>query len=75
MYSEEAIKHFHNPHNYGKIKNPSAIGDIGNIRCGDIMKLYIKVSKKEIIEDIIRISYCFKDCHPLNSYSMDQYLT
>ena len=52
MYSEEVIKHFHNPHNYGKIKNPSAIGNIGNIRCGDIMKLYIKVGKKEIIEDI-----------------------
>ena len=52
MYSEEVIKHFHNPHNYGKIKNPSAIGNIGNIRCGDIMKLYIKVNEKDIIEDI-----------------------
>jgi len=52
MYSEEVINHFHNPHNYGKIKNPSAVGNIGNIRCGDVMKLYIKINKKEIIEDI-----------------------
>jgi len=52
MYTEKVINHFHNPHNYGKIKNPSAVGNIGNIRCGDVMKLYIKINKKEIIEDI-----------------------
>lgn len=51
MYSEKVIKHFHNPHNYGKIKNPSAIGRVGNLVCGDVMKLYIKV-KDNIIKDI-----------------------
>ena len=43
---------FKNPHNYGKIKNASGIGKVGNIVCGDVMWLYIKVDKKEIIKDI-----------------------
>ena len=52
QYNKEVMKHFHNPHNYGKIKNPSAIGKIGNIRCGDVLKLYIKINKEDVIEDI-----------------------
>src|SRR4030042_4113951 len=56
MYSEDVIKHFRNPHNMGKIKNPDGIGKIGNIICGDVMWLYIKVDKnrkgQEIISDV-----------------------
>ena len=55
-YSKKVLEHFKNPHNFGKIKNPSAIGEVGNIVCGDVMYLYIKVGKnkknEEIIEDI-----------------------
>ena len=55
-YSKKVLEHFRNPHNYGKIKNPSAIGEVGNIVCGDVMYLYIKVAKnkkgQEIIADI-----------------------
>jgi len=55
-YSKKVLEHFRNPHNYGKIKNPSAVGEVGNIVCGDVMYLYIKVTKnkkgQEIIEDI-----------------------
>lgn len=54
-YSKEVIKRFTRPKNFGEIKNADAIGKVGNPRCGDIMKLYIKVEKKggkEIIEDI-----------------------
>jgi len=54
-YSKEVIKRFTRPKNFGEIKNADAIGKAGNSRCGDIMKLYIKVEKKggkEIIEDI-----------------------
>jgi nitrogen fixation NifU-like protein len=55
-YSKKVLEHFRNPHNYGKIKNPSATGEVGNIICGDVMYLYIKVSKdkknREIIQDI-----------------------
>jgi nitrogen fixation NifU-like protein len=53
--AEEVIKRFTNPKNFGKIKNADAIGRVGNPRCGDIMKLYLKIGKrkgKEIIKDI-----------------------
>lgn len=55
-YSEKALEHFKKPHNYGQIENADGIGVVGNVVCGDVMKLYIKVSKnkkgEEIIEDI-----------------------
>jgi NifU-like protein involved in Fe-S cluster formation len=56
IYSKKIIEHFKNPRNVGKIKNPSAIGEAGNLLCGDLMKLYLKIGKnkkgEEIIEDI-----------------------
>lgn len=52
LYSEKVIEHFQNPHNYGKIEGASGIGKVGNIVCGDVMYLYIKVNKDEVIEDI-----------------------
>jgi len=55
-YTKKVIEHFKNPHNYGRMKNPSGIGKVGNAVCGDIMWLYIKVGKnkneKEMIKDI-----------------------
>lgn len=54
-YSKKVIEHFLHPKNLGKIKDASGIGDTQNVRCGDVMKIYIKVKKsgkKEIIEDI-----------------------
>lgn len=56
MYTQKVIEHFKNPHNYGRMKNPDGFGQVGNIVCGDVMWLYIKVGKnkkgEEIIEDI-----------------------
>jgi len=55
FYTEETIEHFRHPHNFGEIKNPDAYGEAGNIICGDIMSLYLKIRKskdKEIIADI-----------------------
>ncbi len=55
-YTKKVIEHFQNPHNYGRMKNPDGIGKVGNIVCGDVMWLYIKVGedkkRKEIIKDI-----------------------
>jgi len=51
MYTQKLIKHFSHPHNYGSIKNPDGVGQVGNPVCGDIMKLYIKLDK-DIIKDI-----------------------
>lgn len=44
MYTNKVLKHFKSPHNYGKMKNPDAIGKAGNIICGDVLWLYIKVT-------------------------------
>ena len=56
LYSKEVMKHFRKPQNVGRMKNPSAIGKVGNLRCGDIMYLYLKIEKnkkgKEIIKDV-----------------------
>ncbi len=52
MYSDKVIEHFQNPHNYGKIEDASGIGTVGNLRCGDLMKLYIKVDENDVIKDI-----------------------
>ena len=54
-YSKKVIQHFINPKNFGKIKNASGIGHVGNPHCGDMMDIYIKVEKKagkEIIKDV-----------------------
>lgn len=51
LYTKKVLETFKNPHNYGKIKNASGIGKVGNIVCGDVMWLYIKV-KDEVIKDI-----------------------
>jgi nitrogen fixation NifU-like protein len=54
-YSKKVIEHFAHPKNFGEIKKADGIGKVGNPRCGDVMKLYIKVEKKgkkEIIKDI-----------------------
>ncbi|PIP22572.1 MAG: iron-sulfur cluster assembly scaffold protein [Candidatus Nealsonbacteria bacterium CG_4_8_14_3_um_filter_39_7] len=54
MYSKKVINHFQNPHNCGKIKNPDGIGKVGNIVCGDVMYLYIKIGKNKKKEEIIK---------------------
>ncbi len=54
-YSDKVIQHFMHPKNVGRLQNPDGIGKVGNIVCGDVMYVYIKVNKKkkkEIIKDI-----------------------
>lgn len=46
------MDHFQNPRNVGEIKDADGVGEVGNMKCGDIMKLYIKVSQDQVIEDI-----------------------
>ncbi len=56
VYTEKVIEHFRHPHNMGKLRDYSAVGKVGNIICGDVMWLYIKVDKdpkgRDIISDI-----------------------
>ena len=48
IYTKELVKHFKNPKFVKDLKNPDAIGKVGNIRCGDVMELRIKVEKNKI---------------------------
>lgn len=51
MYTEKVMELFMNPKNVGRIEDADGIGEVGNPKCGDVMKIYIKV-KDGIIEDI-----------------------
>ena len=51
MYSEKVMEHFQNPRNVGEIPNADGVGEVGNARCGDIMKMYLKI-KDNVIEDV-----------------------
>lgn len=53
MYSQKVFEHFRNPHNFGSMDNPSALGQVGNLTCGDVMKLYLKINKNKNGEDFI----------------------
>ena len=51
MYSKKVFEHFQKPKFAGEIKNADAIGEKGNVRCGDVMRMYLKI-KNDIITDI-----------------------
>ena len=51
LYSEKVMDHFMNPRNVGKIDDADGVGEVGNAKCGDIMKIYIKVDHN-IITDV-----------------------
>lgn len=52
MYTEKVMDHFTNPRNVGELPDADAIGEVGNMKCGDIMKLYLKISDDGVIEDV-----------------------
>ena len=51
VYSEKVMEHFANPHNVGVIEDANGVGEIGNAKCGDIMKMYLKI-EDDIIVDV-----------------------
>ena len=51
LYSEKVMEHFLNPQNVGVIENADGVGDVGNAKCGDIMKMYLKIDN-EVITDV-----------------------
>ncbi len=51
VYSEKVMEHFANPRNVGEIEDANGVGEIGNAKCGDIMKMYLKI-ENGIIEDV-----------------------
>ena len=51
LYSEKVMDHFRNPRNVGVIENADGVGEVGNAKCGDIMKMYLKIDD-DIITDV-----------------------
>lgn len=50
MYSEKVMEHFTNPRNVGEIKDADGIGEVGNAKCGDIMRMYLKIEEDKIVD-------------------------
>ena len=51
LYSEKVMEHFRNPRNVGVIEDADAVGEVGNAKCGDIMKMYMKI-EDDVITDV-----------------------
>ncbi|MBQ6528437.1 MAG: Fe-S cluster assembly scaffold protein NifU [Clostridia bacterium] len=51
LYSEKVMDHFRNPRNVGVIEDANGIGEVGNAKCGDIMKMYLKI-EDDVVKDV-----------------------
>ena len=51
LYSEKVMDHFRNPRNVGSIEDADGVGEVGNAKCGDIMKMYLKI-QGDVISDV-----------------------
>ena len=56
LYSEKVMDHFRNPRNVGVIEDANAVGEVGNAKCGDIMKMYMKI-EDDIIKDVKFVTF------------------
>lgn len=52
MYNEKVMDHFSNPRNVGEIENASGVGEVGNMKCGDIMKIFLDINDDGVIQDV-----------------------
>ncbi len=51
LYSDKVMDHFRNPRNVGSIENADGVGEVGNAKCGDIMKIYLKIDN-DVVTDV-----------------------
>lgn len=52
MYNDKVVDYFMNPRNVGSIEDASGVGEVGNPKCGDVMKIYLDVDENEVIRDV-----------------------
>lgn len=58
MYSDKVLDHFQNPRNVGEISDANAVGQVGNSKCGDIMKMYMKIENDVIVDVTFKTFGC-----------------
>ncbi|MBQ5777264.1 MAG: Fe-S cluster assembly scaffold protein NifU [Oscillospiraceae bacterium] len=58
MYSEKVLDHFSNPRNVGELEGANAVGQVGNSKCGDIMKMYMKIENDIIVDCTFKTFGC-----------------
>jgi nitrogen fixation NifU-like protein len=58
LYSEKVMDHFTNPRNVGEIENADGVGEVGNAKCGDIMKVYLKIDGGKITDAKLKTFGC-----------------
>jgi nitrogen fixation NifU-like protein len=51
LYSEKVMDHFRNPRNVGVIEDADGVGEVGNAKCGDIMRIYLDIDENQVIQD------------------------
>ena len=52
LYSEKVMDHLAHPRNVDEIADANAVGEVGNLKCGDIMKIFMKIDENEVIQDV-----------------------
>ena len=52
LYSEKVMDHFRNPRNLGKMEDADGVGEVGNAKCGDIMRIFLDIDEQGIIRDV-----------------------
>lgn len=53
LYSDKVMEHFNHPRNVGELEDANAVGEVGNAKCGDIMKMFLKINPEtNVIEDV-----------------------
>ena len=66
LYSEKVMDHFMHPRNVGVIENADGVGEVGNAKCGDIMKMYLKIENDIIVGDTNNIkTHIASCCYPV----------
>ena len=72
QYSEKDMDHFMNPRNVGEIENASGVGEVGNAKCGDIMRIYLDIDEEtKIIKDVKFMTFGCGSAIPSSSISTE----